>query len=98
MKRSGCKKSTLNVTPLAAVSNILYRYLNTAVDCNFISLHVYIYIYIYISYMHVPDDKLLKAEISWKYINVCTKIYHKTGNVRTNVTLRRVRATFVAVR
>ena len=33
--------------------------------------------------MHVPDDNLLKAEICWKYIKVDTKIYHKTGNVRT---------------
>ena len=32
--------------------------------------------------MHVPVYSSLKAEMCWKYINVDTKIYHKTGNVR----------------
>jgi hypothetical protein len=48
--------------------------------------------------MHVPDDRLLKAETYWKYVNVYTKIYHKAGNVGTKETLRCVRATIVAVK
>ena len=69
-------KFTLNVTPLAAVSNILLEIFNTAVECKCIS-----FLHTYTPYMHVPDDRLLKVETSWKYVNVCTEIHHNTGTV-----------------
>ena len=68
--------STADFTLLAAVSHVIYGCVYTAVECNCIS-----FLHIYIPYIHVADNRLLKAETSWRYVNVDTEIRHKAGNV-----------------
>ena len=53
--------------------------------------HIYAYIYIY-TYTHTHTHTHTHI-----YIYIYTNTHNKTGNVCINVTLRRVRITFVAV-